>query len=211
MKTRSRSCSLAIALLILVGATAEVPAQETLPSLDSLAAAWSGSGSAPSCTPSLGGDPVMRALGSEECVWSRTAYHGGWAQVTGTRYAQTGLASISWALQMKSREDALVLRDSLGQELRKRGLAEYPCVNEGRRWQRPGLGVEFYIGVVFPDSLLHVGVVATPLTDAIPDIMCPDVPKLPSRPPLPVPRRAASTQRTQRPAGDLTELALARR
>lgn len=64
--------------------------------------------------------------------------------MTGTRFRQTGLASLSWTLQMRARDAALALRDSLGVELRKRGLAEYSCVNEGRRWQRPRLGVEFY-------------------------------------------------------------------
>lgn len=192
MTARRGLLSLAAVFFTLLGAAPELLSQETAPSLDSLAATWSGGQSTPICTPSLSRDPIAQALGTEECVWPRIVYRGGWAQVTGTRYQRTGLTSISWALQMRSRESAIALRDSLSVELRKRGLAEYSCVNDARRWQRPGLGIEFYMGVVFPDSLLRVGVIATPLTDAIPTIMCPDVPKLPSRRSTPIPHRAAA-------------------
>jgi hypothetical protein len=193
MTVRTRLLSLAAVSSTLFAAATDLRAQATTPTLDSLAAAWSAGLSTPDCAPSLSRDRIAQALSTEECVWPRIAYRGGSAQVTGTRYRRTGLASLSWALQMRTRDAALALRDSLGREFRKRGLAEYSCLNEGRRWQRPGLGVEFFVGVVFPDSLLRVGVMATPITDAIPAIMCPDVPKLPGRRPSPTPRRAAAT------------------
>lgn len=94
---------------------------------------------------------------------------------------------------MRTRASAIALRDSLGQAFRQLGMTEYSCQNDGMRWQRPGLGVEFYIGAVFPDGLLRVGVIATPLTEALPTIMCPDAPRLPNPRGAPSLRRASTT------------------
>jgi hypothetical protein len=180
----------AMALTLLSGEQMLV-AQAAPPSLASLAAAWSGGHSRPTCTAAPQRDPVTRALGTEECTWPRIEYAGGWAQVTGTQHRSIGLTLISWQLRVATRASALALRDSLSRVFQHLGLAEYTCADEGRRWQQPGLGVELHIGVVHPDGLLWMGVTATPLTDAIPAILCPDAPVLPSRRPMAPPRRAA--------------------
>ena len=183
---------MAMSLTLLGGAQALV-AQAAPPSLESLAAAWSAGHSRPTCTPSAQGDPVARALGTEQCTWPRIKYAGGSAQVTGTQHRSVGLTLISWELRVATHASALALRDSLSLAFRHLGLKEYNCRNEGRRWQQRGLGVELHIGVVHPDGLLWMGVAATPLTEAIPAVMCPDAPVLPSRRRMAPPRRAAAT------------------
>ena len=189
---RPATCLAAMAFTLLGGARVLV-AQAAPPSLASLATAWSAGHSRATCTPAPHRDPVTRALGTEECVWPRIRYAGGSAQVTGTRHRTIGLTLISWELRVQTRASALALRDSLSRAFRHLGLAEYDCGDEGRRWQQAGLGVELHIGVVHPDGLLWMSVAATPLTDAIPAVMCPDAPVLPSRRPITPLRRAAAT------------------
>lgn len=179
--------------LTLLGGEQVLVAQAAPPSLESLAAAWSAGHSRPTCTLAPQRDPVTRALGTEQCTWPRIAYAGGSAQVTGTRHRSIGLTLITWELRVATRASALALRDSLSRAFRHLGLREYNCLNEGRRWQEPGLGVELDIGVVHPDGRLWMGVTATPLTEAIPAVMCPDAPVLRSRRRMAPPRRAAAT------------------
>lgn len=179
--------------LTLLGGAQALAAQAAPPSLESLAAAWSAGHARPTCTPAPQRDPVTRALGTEQCTWPRIKYAGGSAQVTGTQHRSIGLTIVTWELRVATRASALALRDSLSRALRHLGLREYKCLDEGRRWQQPGLGVELEIGVVHPDGLLWMGVTATPLTEAIPTIFCPDAPVLPSRRHVAPPRRAAAT------------------
>jgi hypothetical protein len=192
MSPSGRAARVVVVSLTLLGGEQVLVAQAAPPSLASLAAAWSGGHSRPTCTSGPQRDPATRALGTEECTWPRIKYAGGSAQVTGTQHRGVGLTLISWELRVATRASAIALRDSLSQAFRHLGLTEYRCLEEGRRWQQPGLGVELHIGVAHADGLLWMGVTATPLTEAIPAIMCPDAPVLPRRRQMPLPRRAAT-------------------
>ena len=160
------------------GRVEETPA---VPTLEQLAAAWSGGRSDPTCRSSgPGGEYAGPIRGAEHCEWpavSRGAHSG---TVTGTRDSLGVLRSLTWQRSVPDSATAAQLVDSLARALSAAGLTSHPCRGGGRRWQRTGLGVQFMPVAVENDGSRRVMVFATPLPEALPALLCPGAATAPS-------------------------------
>jgi hypothetical protein len=160
--------------------------------LDALATAWSGGTATPSCADAPGDADLPAPFRTKQCAWPRVARGREFGHVTGLRGPEGALHAVTWERAVADSSAAARLADSLGTALRAARLAEYGCPDTGRRWQAPGLTVQYTRGVVHADGLLRVAVFATTLPNAIPELMCPEAPKLPP-PGAPAPEHGAAT------------------
>jgi hypothetical protein len=181
-----------LAVLVAVGcAGREAPGPPASVRLEDLATAWSASAARPACADTPGEADLPAPFRTKQCTWPRVVRGRDFGQVTGSAAPGGALHALTWERAIADTAAAGRLADSLAAALRPRGLAEYACPNAGRRWQAAGLTVQFARGVVHGDGLLRVAVFATTLPNAMPDLLCPDAPKLaPAAPPQ---RESAAT------------------
>jgi hypothetical protein len=90
---------------------------------------------------------------------------------------------LTWERTLRDRDAVRRLADSLGGAFTSQGLTAYECLDDGRRWQRPDLGVELTPVPVGTDGQLKVLVVATIRPAALPSLFCPGAPAIPSKAP----------------------------
>jgi hypothetical protein len=183
-----------LAALAAAGCSAQSAAPPAAPlQLEALAAAWSGGTATPNCAAAPGDADLPAPFRTMQCAWPRVVRGREFGHVTGMQQGPEGaLHALTWERAVTDSLAAAWLADSLGTALRAARLAEHRCPDAGRRWQAPGLTVQYTRGVVHADGLLRVAVFATTLPNAIPDLMCPNAPKLP---PLgaPAPGRGTAT------------------
>jgi hypothetical protein len=169
--------------LLLTVAPRDASAREASLALNDLATAWSGGDAAPTCRdfPSMAEFPPEFRM--RNCEWPRLTRGREFGQVTGTQGPGGVLHAISWERAVTDSNVAARLADSVGAVLRASGLIEYACPDAGRRWQRPGVTVQYTRGVVHDDGLLRVLIFVTTVPNVIPEFACPAAPKLPNPPP----------------------------
>lgn len=180
-------------LALLAGASS-LGAQATGLSIEELGTAWSGSAH-PTCADAPGQADLPPAVRVQDCRWTLVVPDARRSEVTGSRSAMFGFVAVTWYFGVADSTAARVIADSLGTALRARGLKEYECPNNGRRWQATGMVVQFSPGAVAEDGLLNVMLFATIMPEAIPAFACPDAPPVQRAPKLP-PRRDATERRT---------------
>ena len=177
--THVRLFALALALAAGVACSASEPSSQQPLALEELASGWSGGRADPTCRTTgprgeyLGGTP-----GAEHCQWPTVVVGEQRSTVTGSRDAITGLGMLMWERTLRDRDAAERFADSLGSAFTRQGLTEYECPDDGRRWQRPDLGVQLTPVPVGTDGQLKVLVVATSRPAALPELLCPGAPKL---------------------------------
>jgi hypothetical protein len=170
-------------LLVLLTSVAGHPAaaQAGHGTLHAWATGWSQGGTA-TCREQAGMADFPPSLRLQECSWPRVTRGRQFSDLTGTASLDNGLHALMWQHAVTDSVSAARLADSLGMALRGAGLREYACPRAGRRWQTPGLAVQYSPAIVHPDGLLRVLVFATTIPRALPDFSCPDAPKLETAP-----------------------------
>lgn len=184
---------LAFASITALGCRGSEPAAPPQLSLEEIAAAWSGGRADPTCRPQgPRGEYLGPIPGAEHCQWPTVVRGKQFGTVTGNRDAIMGLGLITWERTVSDAAAVEALADSLAGVFTAWGLAEYPCPDGGRRWQRSRLGVQFT--PVPPDASgrTRVMVSATSLPSSLPALTCPGAPTLPFElPRSELPTRAA--------------------
>lgn len=176
-----------LAILAILGtapaACGERVVDAAAPSLEEIAAAWSGGRSDPTCRATgPGGKQMGPVRGAEHCEWPTVSRGGHSGAVTGTRDSLGVLTSLTWQRSVPDSAAAAQLVDSLARALAAAGLTSYSCRGGGRRWQRIGLGVQFMPVATEANGRRRVMVFATPVPEALPALLCPGAPASPPAP-----------------------------
>ena len=173
-----RGIVVAIVATMVSGCEDQADVTPAVPTLEQLAAAWSGGRADATCRSSgSAGEYAGPMRGAEHCEWptvSRGAHAG---TVTGTRDSLGVLRSLTWQRSVPDSATAAQLVDSLGVALAAAGLTSYSCRGGGRRWQRAGLGVQFMPVAVESSGRRRLMVFATPMPEALPALLCPGAPR----------------------------------
>ena len=122
-------------------------AQTPPPTLESLAAAWSGTTRAPSCKTATHMWDPKEVIG-QLCVWRQSAFKWAPYELGGHRPpGGTALAELTWNRSMPDSAAALVrLRDSLITAFAGYALQVHECPGNARFWQAAGFYVHFTLG-----------------------------------------------------------------
>ena len=193
MRPTFSDCALHLcALPLFVMATAQADASQSLPTLETLAAAWSGTRSPQCVTEHV--DPVVPIV-SELCVWRHSSESWAPYEVGGHRRPGHALEELTWTKGVADSAAALALRDSLSRAFTTYPLRAFACPDDARFWQAAGLYVHFGIGGRQLNGRVNVVVSAT--TFAVPvitQLICPGTPIIPTRKEM-VPRNKLGAQR----------------
>lgn len=174
-----RFASLCLAL-VLSGCTRERPAVNVDLTLEELAAGWSGARGDPVCQEGGPRGEVIGLPGSRYCQWPIVRQGDVWGRVTGNQEPRTGLVLVNWERVVRDSAQWRAVVDSLDTAFSAAGLQSYACPEQGRRWQREGLGVQ--LTALPPDQLKRprIAVMATSIPAALPSLFCPEAPILPA-------------------------------
>ena len=133
------------------------------PTLEELAAGWSGGRTDPTCSDrGPRGEYLGHVPGTKYCQWPTVIQGARWSRVGGERTPGSGFGMITWERKVAARAEVAALVDSLRQALLDRGLHEHGCPDGSPRWDDERIGVQFLRGGV--DSL-QVTVMATILPE----------------------------------------------
>ncbi len=183
-----------------------VRAQPSLPTLESLAVAWSGSTTAPLCTTEAAA--LDARIVSEVCIWRRSRESWAPYELGGHRQSGHPLAELTWHTSVGDSTLARAFRDSVGRTLRAYPLQTHECPDAGRFWQAAGMYIHFTIGGRQPSGRLNVSVIATTFPmPPISQLLCPGIPLISPSMPVPHSRIGAVSQTRAVGAGRLTRVA----
>lgn len=140
------------------------------PTLEELAAGWSGGRTDPTCSDrGPRGEYLGHLPGTKYCQWPTLIQGARWSRVGGERMPRFGFGMITWERKILARSEVTALVDSLRQELLDRGLHEHQCPDGWPRWDNARLALKLLAG---GSDSLQVSVLATTVPDAF-QAFCP--------------------------------------